>query len=240
MKINRFFLFLIVLVLSACQSVPHQAPIESYQVKASKKPLPQHYTVRKGDTLYSISWRYGLDFKQLAKWNGITPPYTIYIGQKLYFKQRQLASRLSKRHSKKTVKPPTIKAKKQIKNSRIRWQWPVKGKVISRYAKNIASQKGIDITAPQGTPIAAAAAGKIVYSGNGLARYGNLIIIKHNDTYLSAYAHNKVLLVKEGEAVKAGQKIAELGRTGVKVDKLHFEIRQHGQPVDPIRFLPPQ
>ncbi|MCL4139548.1 UNVERIFIED_CONTAM: hypothetical protein GTU68_041601 [Idotea baltica] len=185
-----------------------------------------------------------MDFKKVASINGIRPPYTIYVGQKLRFKRYQQVA-------KKTAKTSTVKKKtttKKIKtatkstwvasNQRLSWRWPVQGKVISTYSKNVASRKGINIAGQSGQSITAAAAGKVVYSGNGLPRYGNLIIIKHNDTYLSAYAHNKHLIAQEGQTVKAGQKIALLGRTGTQRDQLHFEIRRNGEPVDPMRFLP--
>jgi lipoprotein NlpD len=112
--------------------------------------------------------------------------------------------------------------------------------VVSTFSESAAGRKGINIIGKPGQPILAAADGKVVYSGDGLPRYGNLLIIKHNDVYLSAYAHNDTLLVKEGDTVKSGQRIATLGRSGTQVEQLHFEIRRNGKPVDPIRFLPKQ
>lgn len=114
------------------------------------------------------------------------------------------------------------------------WQWPTKGKIIARYSN---LNKGINIKGKAGQPIIAAAAGKVVYCGNGLRGYGNLIILKHNDLYLSAYAHNRAILVKEGQQVKKGQRIATMGNTGTNQTMLHFEIRKAGKPLDPEVFF---
>ena len=118
------------------------------------------------------------------------------------------------------------------------WMWPVKGKIVGAYSET-ANLKGIDIAGTAGTPVVASAAGKVVYADSGLRGYGKLVVIKHNETYLSAYAHNSKIVVKEGEAVKRGQKIAEMGSTDADSVKLHFEIRRLGKPMDPTRFLPP-
>jgi lipoprotein NlpD len=243
----RFILILFVLMLTACgggsQAV---APVGAYKSKSQQGAPPAVYKVRRGDTLFSVSWRFGMDFKHVASINGIRSPYTIYIGQKLRFKPDGKVASKTKKTSKtaraKTKKKATKTTSRQSStvpaNQRLSWRWPIKGKVISTYSKSAAGRKGIDIAGKSGQKVAAAASGKVVYSGNGLPRYGNLIIIKHNDAYLSAYAHNKNLLVKEGQQVKVGQKIALLGRTGTQRDQLHFEIRRHGKPVDPMRFLP--
>ena len=116
------------------------------------------------------------------------------------------------------------------------WRWPTRGKVIGAFGRS--GRKGIDVAGRFGQPVVAAAGGKVVYSGGGLIGYGELIIVKHNKQYLSAYAHNSKLLVQEGAIVKGGQRIAEMGRTGADQVKLHFEIRRNGKPVDPIRYLP--
>ena len=123
-------------------------------------------------------------------------------------------------------------------NQKINWAWPIKGKLIKTFNKRLNDAKGIDIAGRVGSEVKAAASGKVVYSGNGLISYGNLIIIKHNDLYLSAYAHNRKLLVKEGQQVRVGQRIAELGSTGAENPRLHFEIRKNGKPVNPVRYLP--
>lgn len=118
------------------------------------------------------------------------------------------------------------------------WRWPVNGRVISGYSLKMPINKGIDISGKLGEPVAAAASGEVVYAGSDLSGYGRLIILKHNSSYLSAYAHNRELFVSEGDSVKAGQKIAEIGSTGTTEPKLHFEIRRDGKPVDPMGYLP--
>ncbi len=207
-----------------------------------------YHTVLKGDTLFSIAFRHGLDYKKIARWNNIRSPYTIYAGQRLKLSPSQATSKSyqsknrtntssasttkKKSISKKTVSKPVSKP---IKHN---WDWPTKGVVIRTYSPKSGGNKGIDIGGKIGQPVLAASAGKVVYSGNGLASYGNLIIIKHSEQFISAYAHNKKLFVKEGGDVKRGEKIAELGKTGTSEAKLHFEIRYKGKPVDPIKYLP--
>lgn len=133
--------------------------------------------------------------------------------------------------------PETSKSDMLTSHSVAEWIWPTTGKLLSSFSKN---SKGVKISGQAGQPILASAAGEVVYSGHGLRGYGNLIIIKHNNTFLSAYAHNSRLLVKEGEAVTKGQKIAEMGNTDTDMTQLHFEIRKHGKPVDPLEYLPNQ
>jgi lipoprotein NlpD len=126
----------------------------------------------------------------------------------------------------------------EVDDDRIEWIWPAKGRIVTGFSE-AASLKGIDIAGTAGQPVAASAGGKVVYAGTGLRGYGKLIIIKHNGTFLSAYAHNREILVKEGQQVVKGQKIAEMGNTDADQVKLHFEIRRHGKPMDPLRYLPP-
>mgnify|MGYP003762040699 FL=1 len=243
----RFILILLMLALVGCGGSQAVAPVGVYRAQSQQAP-PTVYKVRRGDTLYSVSWRFGMDFKTVARINGIGSPYTIYVGQKLKFKSYRKVAKKSTNMTTTAKKTATTKKTTKTKtaakstwvpsNQRLSWRWPVNGRVISTYSKSAASRKGINIAGKSGQQVLAAAAGKVVYSGNGLPRYGNLIIIKHNDTYLSAYAHNKYLIVKDGQTVKVGQKIALLGRTGAQRDQLHFEIRRNGEPVDPMRFLP--
>ena len=133
--------------------------------------------------------------------------------------------------------PEPQKSDIPLKQSDAEWIWPTTGKLLSSFSKN---SKGVKISGQAGQPILASAAGEVVYSGHGLRGYGNLIIIKHNNTFLSAYAHNSKILVKEGETVMKGQKIAEMGNTDADTIQLHFEIRKHGKPVDPMEYLPHQ
>jgi len=208
------------------------SPSSQTHSKRTTASPPDVITVRKGDSLYVIGKQYDLSIRHLASINGLKSPYIIVPGQKL---------RLS---APKTVRQPATKPTKTasaslpVDNSKINWQWPVYGKLITTFKSNKTDRKGIDIAGKEGKDVRAAAAGKVVYSGNGLISYGNLLIIKHNRTYLSAYAHNRKLLVKEGEIIKGGQKIAELGRTGADSPRLHFEIRKNGKPVNPLKFLP--
>jgi lipoprotein NlpD len=219
------------------------------------------YRVHRGDTLYGIAWRFGLDPHDLARWNGIGPPYTIYPGQYLIMQPtRALSTRVATAAPPPAVtpsppprstsirRPPTrphavSKPRRTyqppaIPNGAIKWTWPAQGKVVQRYVSGSETKKGINIEGKLGEPVRAAAAGQVVYSGSGLIGYGKLVIINHNRHYLSAYAHNKKLLVREGEKVKAGQEIAELGETNAAEPILHFEIRKDGKPVNPLRYLP--
>ncbi|HED33184.1 MAG TPA: LysM peptidoglycan-binding domain-containing protein [Gammaproteobacteria bacterium] len=307
---------------------------------------PLAYTVRKGDTLYSIAWRYEKDYRQVAEWNGITPPFAIYPGQRLVmqpsdkngsasnqarpqvlsepttgqvvvieqpvmspsatrnsqvivqrdetlyaiaqregYSHHQLArwNRLRAPYvlkpgqklrltppaaslggsgqdiAKTTVEPAPVVAsltRSQLKARPIppaatrrstaksaptrvaSWHWPVKGRVVQTFKASDTSRKGIGIQGRLGQSVSAAAAGTVVYSGNGLINYGNLVIIKHSHSFLSAYAYNQSLLVKEGDKVHSGQVIAKIGQTGSSSPLLHFEIRHNGKPVNPLTYLP--
>jgi lipoprotein NlpD len=222
--------------------------------------------VQRGDTLFSIAWRYGLDYRWVAVNNRIPAPYTIYPGQKIYLGQKppppakkvatstsaaRPASSTSSKSSgttttaakttSSTVKPSAPAASKAsgsaATNKAItRWRWPSSGRVTRAYSSTV--HKGIDIDGKRGDAISAVAAGKVVYAGTGIVGYGELLIVKHNEVYLSAYGHNDRLLVSEGDRVKAGQKIAEKGSSGTDTVKLHFEIRREGKPIDPKNLLP--
>ncbi|MHB1174466.1 MAG: peptidoglycan DD-metalloendopeptidase family protein [Sulfuriferula sp.] len=265
------------------------------------------HTVQKGDTLYSIALQYGLDYRDLERWNGLPDNYLIHIGQVLKLTapqqpgdgiqtvpaestvqtiplrieplpQGQAASNVPLITQPTIVKlpysdaalaqlaqgggtsavpaaqnaapaaaapeiapaaapPQAPPAPTTSNDSGIDWMWPTQGRVIAGFdeAKN---SKGLDIAGKAGQAIFASAAGKVVYSGEGLRGYGKLVIIKHNPTYLSAYAHNQLILVKEGQTVARGQKIAEMGDSGTDQVELHFEIRKMGKPVDPMTYLP--
>jgi len=137
----------------------------------------------------------------------------------------------------KVTKQAPPKKVKTISNAKLKWAIPAKGKVVAKFSTS-ANRKGIDISGKLGQAVHASAAGKVVYSGSGLRGYGKLVIIKHNSTFLSAYAHNNQILVKEGESITQGQKIAEMGSTDADRVKLHFEIRRLGKPVDPLKYIP--
>ncbi|MCP4765884.1 MAG: peptidoglycan DD-metalloendopeptidase family protein [Gammaproteobacteria bacterium] len=223
---------------------------------------PGWYTVKRTDTLYSIAWRYGLDYHQLAQWNQIAANEPIYPGQRLRLLKphRQAtpgisagasssssggtdtgsssASSSSKSASKSKTTSAAAGESVAMKNP-LKWIWPTAGKPLNTFLASQLDRRGIDIAGKQGQPVLAVADGRVVYSGNGLAGYGNLIIIKHSDTYLSAYAYCRERLVEEGMAVKAGKLVARMGQRD-NVAKLHFEIRRNGKPVDPLKYLPKQ
>ncbi len=211
------------------------------------------HTVQKSETLFALAWRYGWDYKALASANNIAYPYTIYPGQKIRIRHSPFASSKAKTGGSKTLTksksaknnqgPSAFKNSPQApKPAPVKtnhgWVWPAKGKVIAKFSTKAPTNKGIDISGSLGESVFAAAAGSVVYAGSGLLGYGNLVIIKHDDQFLSAYAHNKELLVKENQEVKAGQTIAEIGSSGTDKVKLHFEIRHKGKPVDPLKYLP--
>lgn len=228
--------------------------------RVSEVPSSGYYRVQKGDTLFSIAFRYGVDYKTLAQTNRISDPYIIYPNQKIRFNASQkVASSTSKSvtnkapsvvvndAAKSTNKPNAIKVNPTIKRpstvdptvkSRLNWQWPIDGFVVRGFSNSGVSSKGIDIKGVVGKPVLAAEDGIVVYAGNGLIGYGNLVILKHNEEYLSAYAYNQNILVKEQQQVKMGDSLAIIGGKGEERPLLHFEIRRDGQPIDPLKVLP--
>lgn len=258
------------LLLGAC-SAPVRAPVVSRERGSVAKPpsrpaaSPTHYRVVKGDTLYSISWRFGFSHQSLARWNGLASPYTIYPGQKLrlYPVATRSPQRVVIRSSPKAT--PTVKQKsasvatkapaavtkeraatgkvvqkseKYQKSLKLRWGWPTRGTLVQHFAKGDPMRKGVKLRGSPGQPIKAAEAGKVVYAGSGLVGYGRLIIVKHSKSYLSAYGLNRKILVKEGDQVSKGMRIAEMGVDGKGSAQLHFEIRRNGSPVNPLALLP--
>ncbi len=206
--------------------------------------------VQRGQNVYRIATENGITALDLALWNDIPPPYTIYPGQRLRLYpggQRGVARRPSAPVSRPSTAPaptrpaaprPTAPAPVAAPASSIGWRWPADGSVVATYADGNPTRQGIDIAGRSGQPVRSAADGVVVYSGSGLVGYGELVIVKHDDQWLSAYGHNRARLVNEGQLVKAGQQIAEMGRSGASRDMLHFEIRYNGKPVDPQRYLP--
>lgn len=306
--LNRFALALpVTLMLVACASAPSgkRAPIVEYGSESSRPaPSPaadkkmsapervtirpidsgaeQVYVVQKGDTLYSIAFLHGVDYREVAQLNGLTNPAEIKVGQQLRLwvpavvaepkpvesrsvsalqntppggiksqpkvgkipYSAQAMAQADKYQEDKSVSAVPVQAPVQVSrpaadagDEPLEWGMPSSGKVIAGYSEN-ANRKGVDIAGQKGQAVLASASGKVVYSGSGLRGYGKLIIIKHNKTYLSAYAHNDNLLVKEGQNVTKGQKIAEMGSSDTDQVKLHFEIRKFGKPVDPALYLP--
>ncbi len=310
----RISIWLMALVLAGCATHPPAPVIErapqSKKSATAAKPAPakkaatgekdwrpDSYTVKKGDTLYSIGLEFGYDYKEIAAENNISPPYVIRTGQTLKLKEGKAAENTPAeaaivtpikteqvvakpigepvlKTEPKAIKEPyseqamaalppkpveKVETPKPVETTKtaepaaekiaeksvpavadeggVEWTWPTQGKVSAGF-NEAAGSKGVDILGTQGQPVLAAAPGKVVYSGSGLRGYGKLVIIKHNKTYLSAYAHNSQILVKEGQDIARGQKIAEMGNTDSDKVKLHFEIRKLGKPVDPAKYLP--
>ncbi|HKE49585.1 MAG TPA: peptidoglycan DD-metalloendopeptidase family protein [Rhodanobacteraceae bacterium] len=274
------------------------APVEDKSLNPSPRPRPTApapkpaapaagiYRVQRGDTLYSIAFRHGVDYRELAEWNSIDPPYTIYPGRELRMSAPRSAARppvaqASPPPPRTTSAPPTpapgpfepvaaapppstnagtpshvgspqqpppvvatatpppapAEPSPPVAAGDVAWRWPADGQVVGGYVAGDPMRQGIDISGKPGAPVRAAADGTVVYSGNGLIGYGELIIVKHNPAFLSAYGHNRKRLVQEGDRVKAGQTIAEMG-TNASRDELHFEIRRNGKPSNPLDYLP--
>ena len=288
MSLRILIVFLSLFVLLACSSPQGRAPVTDLTLGKQSRSGPtvargvktgqKIYIVQKGDTLYSISWKTGVEVKSLVKHNNINAPYLIKQGQKLYLlesdnayagktnNKSDLSSQTANKNSNSgctaqncNKKQPTEVAQKNtkaysankadtktVKNTNKSttsqkvsgWSWPVNGKLTKPFSASQSGKQGISIVSKRGTSIKATASGKVVYAGSGLRGYGNLIIIKHNDDYLSAYAHNESLLVGESDEIKMGQKIAVMGDSGSDHVHLHFEIRYRGKSVDPVRYLP--
>ncbi|MGC8697879.1 MAG: peptidoglycan DD-metalloendopeptidase family protein [Halothiobacillus sp.] len=216
--------------------------------------------VRAGDTLYSIAVAHDLDWRSLAQWNGITDPRSLRVGQLLRLSNPHEQDKAPTRTSTTAVPPtpnpppggssvaqPASPAAPSAKNEpaaagNLAWQWPVQGKILSRFIDGDNLQKGLILGGAIGEPVHASAAGDVVYAGDGLPGYGNLLIIKHNAEWLTAYGYNQSLLVKEGQMVAAGQTVATMGRrddkASDKTGSLLFQIRRYGKPVDPSPLLP--
>jgi lipoprotein NlpD len=237
-----FFLLGLIVCLTACSDEIHYAPVTDIST-IEHIPKTGTYRVLPGETLYSIAWRYGLDYRYLASINHIAPPFHVVSGQKLYLSAQP--ERVVRIQSPEKVKQVSTVSSKPVHvmhyvierdaNQPVSaWRRPARGPIVGVYS---SLNKGINIGGQQGSPVYATAAGQVVYNGNGLRGYGRLIIIKHNSTYLSAYAHNSVVMVREGQRVRAGQEIAEMGRTSAGQTMLHFEIRRNGQPVNPLSYL---
>ena len=219
---------LIFLLQASCSTGETYAPVTDLS-NIERIPKTGMYRVAKGETLYSISFRYGLDYRTLAEWNNIKSPYTIQRNQLISLRYKSAV----RTHSPQKTSTPVVK-ENEPHYSVSKWTWPTRGKIINGFSAN---NKGINIAGQQAEAIYSVASGKVVYNGDGLRGYGNLIIIKHNNLYLSAYAHCRRSFVKDGEWVKQGQKIAEMGSTGTDKTMLHFEIRRAGIPVDPLSLF---
>lgn len=295
MRVLHLSLLVVLLSLGACSGHPPAPPADRGTGDAAYHATPDgHYRVRRGDTLYAIAFRYGLDWRHIAAWNAISAPYVIYPDQLLRLappggSPPAAAEPSAGDSSIATIRPaagagstttraldppqagtpsepastdqpqatspvegtPAAAAHAPVADrpalpaavpgaDPVRWSWPAEGRVVSRFQAGDPGRKGIDIAGEMGSPVKAAADGVVVYSGSGLIGYGELIIVKHSDRMLSAYAHNSRRLVAEGAAVTAGKQIAEMGTNDRNQAVLHFEIRVNGTPEDPQRYLPPR
>lgn len=236
---------LVTVLLSACGS--SRVIREGGGTAPTSTPRPgQSVTVQRGDTVYRLATSNGISALDLATWNNIPPPYTIYPGQRLRLYPGGSTTPARPATGTATAQRPAVQptqSKPQAPpaapaRSPYNWQWPTAGQIVGRYVANDPTKQGIDIAGTSGQAVNAAADGVVVYSGAGLVGYGELIIVKHDEQWLTAYGHNRARKVNEGERVRAGQQIAELGRTGAARDMLHFEIRYNGKPVDPMSYLP--
>lgn len=199
----------------------------------SAVPTSGVHVVQRGDTLYSISRRYGIPVNNLLSMNNISNPSQIEVGQRIRVASGAVSSgsRTSATVATSSSSFPDRAADAGI----ISWEWPYRGNVITAYSE---STRGIDIAGKIGDPVKAAAAGNVSYVGNGLRGLGNLVLITHSNGFISAYAHNHRILVKQGQRVTKGQQIAELGQSDTTSPRLHFEIRRNGNPVNPQSYLP--
>ena len=213
--------------------------IRLYPPSYRKKSVGSGYRlVVAGDTLYSIAADVGVHYRQLAQWNNIRHPYVIRPGQRLRVtRYGKLATATQQRSTKSPSRPKTLSEALPKAAATGSWVWPTDGPILARFTPNGAN-KGLDIGGKRGQTVRAAAAGRVVYQGSGLRGYGQLIIVKHNGEFLSAYAHCDRIYAKEGDVIKVGQRIAAMGASGANRVKLHFEIRYRGSPVDPLKYLP--
>ncbi|MEF8794110.1 MAG: M23 family metallopeptidase [Thiohalorhabdus sp.] len=245
------------LTLSGCGAPPVYAP--SYH-----GPTPEHYQVRRGDTLYSIGQRFHVDHQRIMLWNDIRDPQNLQVGQRLRLQPpsgddgdtaTEVATKGEPRVGKARVGDGSAGTEGAEEGERdpaggeraedegtapSGWRWPLKGRIIKQFGgEGRDRSNGIDIAAEAGTEIRAAAGGKVVYSGDGLRGYGNLVIIRHGGGYITTYAYNRVNLVAEDDRVASGDVVARVGRTGTADrESLHFEVRRRTEPVDPLEVLP--
>lgn len=226
--------------LAAC------AEFVSWEARApGATPAAGVHVVQAGETLYKIAFRYRLDWRDLASWNRLANADRIHPGQRLRLTPPAGTTAVARerpgvRRETATAAPraPPAAAAPRTAGPAPTWQWPVEGPLLWRFGKSRRNPTGIGLGGAAGQEVRAAADGDVVYSGSGLIGYGQLIILKHNDTYLSAYGHNQTLRVAEGERVRSGEVIALMGHGPGDRPLLHFEIRLEGKPVDPVRYLP--
>ena len=248
--------------VGAARPVPSAVDTGSVKLLAGAENAgkPGFYTVKPGDTLIRIGLDTGQNWRDIGRWSNLENPNLIEVGQVLRVAPPVENSAVVVRPvtsgsasavapapassapiaaasaAKPSSAPPTLPATSSVAEDDIAWIWPAQGQILAGFDE--AKNKGLDIAGKAGDTVVASADGRVVYAGAGLRGYGNLIILKHNNTFLTAYAHNQTLLVKEDQSVRKGQKIAEMGNSDADRVKLHFEIRRQGKPVDPAKYLP--
>jgi lipoprotein NlpD len=246
LRLPRLLPVLLTLVMTGCTS-----SLLDYESRAAGQRttgpvpgagVPAVHVVESGDTLHKIAFRYGLDHRDIARWNGMSNPDLIFAGQRLALRQpegQRTAAAQPSASAGGGARPAAAPLPPPPQLPPPDWQWPTEGQVVSRFGatgpNSIAS--GIAIGGRSGQPVHAAAPGRVVYAGGGLIGYGQLVIIMHNDTYLTAYGHNASLQVEQGQTVSRGQQIAAMGLGPEREPRLHFEIRRNGSPVDPLPYL---
>jgi lipoprotein NlpD len=248
-------------LLAGCSSTPNNPPVQDLNATgatplpgAENAGMPGYYTVQPGDTVRRIAAANNRDWRDIARWNNLDNPDKIEVGQvvrvappgtdaginaetgAVAVATQTTPGAVSANSGAAAAALPKPAAQADSGADRVDFMWPAKGTVLAGFDE--ASNKGLDIGGKAGDPINAAADGRVVYAGAGLRGYGNLVILKHNNTFLTAYAHNQTIVVKEDQNVKKGQKIAEMGSTDASRVELHFEIRRSGKPVDPAQYLP--
>ncbi len=258
MRAHRILIVVVLLALLAACGRSHVVREPASQQRSSRVPVGERpirvsqpkygatALVQRGQSVYRIATENGLTALDLALWNDIPPPYIIHPGQRLRLYpggQRGVVGHRApppRKPGTSAPRPVAPESKPVVAPaaSSLGWRWPADGGVVETFANGDPTRQGIDIAGKGGQPVRAAADGVVVYSGSGLVGYGELVIVKHNEQWLSAYGHNRARLVNEGQRVQAGQQIAEMGRSGASRDMLHFEIRYNGKPVDPQQYLP--
>lgn len=251
LQIAKLLSLVSVLLLTGCDDRASLAPVVESRWLSFNTNQSVH-RVQPGETLYAIAFRYDKDYRQLAAYNQLRSPYLLRVGQVVRIKdpaqttahassgrasaRLPSSSRYPKTQSSKSYYPIENHEDYHNMNQRSDWRWPAHGRVVAHFNPE-QGKKGIDLAGKKGDAVYASAPGVVAYSGSGLGGYGNLIIIKHNYQFLTAYGHNARNLVHEGDSIKSGQRIADMGVIDRKFWGVHFEIRQAGQPVNPLKYL---
>ena len=231
------------LILPGCSG---WAPVED---RIAEVPPPYHLVVR-GENLFRIAWRYGLDYREIAQWNNLASPDRILAGQRLRLTPPGSSRRVTAKPTPRPIQPSTTPPKasrpqppkpsppqQTVAISGGKWEWPAQGTIVKSYNPAVPGGKGIQIGGTPGQSIKAASNGEIVYKGSGLSGYGRLIIVKHSDSLLSAYGYLGRIFVQEGETVRKGQIIAEMDTGEAAQPVIHFEVRKNGRPINPLQYL---